>query len=464
MSKHTKLALLVVVLVLAVVPAAFAGLSNVGVSPDFNSVTTSNGFPQWYTDANGVTVDLPTPAPIGDGLTAPTMVYQPLVLGVSNAVALRAGFDTEAFYFNAKANPKGFQTAYGRIVMIAGLEASYANLTPTEGQQVVFARIRIKAPVKVAGTYTLTHPWGSETINVSAADINSTNKGIFFTKDFGLNTGWNPAGAGVWSPVPPPGGFYSVLQSGNTMSTFLRALSPAPQAGWIGDGVTLSTVTGSPTGYNTVRLQGPDPNLDGKGHNFVETSLWVVSGHIPASTAVPLPLSVDRVTCSYIGPVENVDLFLSSRPGATVTVTDNKAPFPVLYSGAVTDPSGKFYKSFPGTTKSITVAVTSADPGFTPTTKTVRVIDYVNITSAVYSQGGTTPTLTVTATSSDFFSAAKNGRLAPTLTVTGFGNMTVDASGTYTLGPVAVTSPLPPSITVNSTTGGTDAIAVAITQ
>jgi len=446
MSRHTKLALLVVVLVLAVVPAAFAGLSNVGVAPDFNSVTTSNGFPQWYTDANGVTVDLPTPAPIGDGLTAPTMVYQPLT-GASNAVALRAGFDTEAFYYNAKANPKGFQTAYGKIVMISGLEASYANLTPTEGQQVVFARIRIKAPVKVAGTYTLTHPWGSETINVTAADINSTNKGIFFTKDFGLNTGWNPAGAG-WSPVAPPGGFYSVLQPGNTMSTFLRALSPAPPAGWIGDGVTLSTVTGSPTGYNTVRLQGPDANLDGKGHNFVETSLWVVSGHIPASTAVPLPLKVDRATSSNLGGTPNIDLFLTSKQGATVTVSAGGA---TLFSGAVTDPSGKFYQSFPGAATSITVAVTSADPGFTPSTRTVPVVEYVNITSAAYSVAGNS--LTVTATS---------GAAGATLTVTGFGDMTL-AAGTYTLGPVTLASTLPPSITVNSSAGGTDATPVMIT-
>ena len=452
--------MIVVVLALVVVPAAFAGLSAVGVSPNFNPVAT-NGFPQWYTDANGVTVDLPIP-PAGDGLTAPTMIYQ-LLTPASNLVARRAGFDTEAFYFNAKADPKGFQTAYGKIVMSSGLEASYGAGTPTEGQQVVFARIRIKAPVKVAGTYTLTHPWGSDTINVTAADIASTNKGIFFTKDYGLNTGWNPDGVGGWLPVAPPGGFYSVLQSGNTMSTFLRALSPAPPAGWTGDGVTLSTVTGSPTGYNKVRLQGPDANLDGKGHNFVETSLFVVAGHIPTSTAIPLPLSVDRVTCSYIGTgpsaVENVDLFLTSKQGAAITVTDTVSGA-VLFTGLVTDVSGRFYQSFPAATKSIIVAVTTLDPGFTPNTRTVPVIDYVNITSAAYSLSGNV--LTVTATSSDFFTAAKHGRLAPTLTVTGFGRMTVDASGTYTLAPVAVTSPLPPSITVSSTTGGTDSIAVAI--
>jgi hypothetical protein len=247
------------------------------------------------------------------------------------------------------------------------------------------------------------------------------------------------------------------------MSTFLRAVSPAPPAGWIGDGVTPATVTGSPIGYNKVRLEGPDPNLDGKNHNFVETSLFVVSGHIPLNTAVPLPLSVDRATCSYIGTTENINLFLTSKQGVTVTVTDavTGAPLPVApFPTTVTDVSGKYFASFPGTTKSIRVAVSTTAPGFTAANKTVPVLDYVNITSAIYSLGGNT--LTVKATSSDFFTAAKQGRLAPTLTVTGFGNMTVDVNGVYTLGPVAVTAPLPPKITVTSTTGGSDSTATEI--
>jgi len=175
----------------------------------------------------------------------------------------------------------------------------------------------------------------------------------------------------------------------------------------------------------------------------------VVSGHIPASNAVPLPLSVDRVTSSSLGGTPNIDLFLTSKQGATVTVSAGGA---TLFTGAVTDPSGKFYKSFPGTAASITVAVTTADPGFTPSTRTVPVVEYVNITSAAYSVGGNS--LTVTATS--------GAAVAPTLTVSGFGAMTL-AAGTYTLGPVTLTSTLPPSITVTSSAGGTDSTPVVIT-
>ena len=453
MSRKVKLVLLAGVLALVIASAAFAGLSAVGVSPNFNPVTTSNGFPQWYTDANGVSVELPIP-PLGDGLTAPTMIYQPLD-PVSNAVALRAGFDTEAFYFLAKADPKNFLVhGTGKIVTVLGLEASYSIGSPAEGAQVVFARIRIAAPVTVPGTYTFSHPWGVETIVVTQADIDGKHHGIFFTKDFGLSTGWNPDGAGGWLPAAAPAGFYSVLQSGNIMSTFLTALVPAPPAGWIGDGVTLSTVTGSPTGYNKVRLEGPDANLDGAGHNFVETDKFVVAGHIPASTAIPLPLSVDRATASYVGTAKTVGLFLTSKQGAIVTVTD-AALGTVLYTGSVTDASGRFYQSFPAlaTTDSIAVGVTPTSAGFTPNSQTVPVVDFVKITSARYSAG--TNSLTVTATSSGFFAAA-----APTLTVVGFGVMTADASGTYTLPPVTLTSPLPPSVTVTSTMGGTNTAPV----
>jgi hypothetical protein len=283
------------------------------------------------------------------------MIYGPLT-GTSNAVAKLAGFDTEAFYFNARPDPKTYQTAYGKIVAVFGLEASYSTGIPTAGDQVVFARIRIKAPVKVAGTYTFFHPWGSEIIPVSQADIDS-KKGLSYTKDVGLTPGWVSNGAGGWTAVATPLGFYSVLQTSNSMSTFLRAVSPAPPAGWIGDGVTPATVTGSPSGYNKVRLEGPDPNLDGKNHNFVETTQFVVSGHIPPIiTAIPLPLSVDRVTCSYLptatGPTEYLNLFLTSKPGVTVAVTDAATglPLSVFPYPTTVDVSGKYFASFPGTT------------------------------------------------------------------------------------------------------------------
>jgi hypothetical protein len=90
-------------------------------------------------------------------------------------------------------------------------------------------------------------------------------------------------------------------------------------------------------------------------------------------------------------------------------------------------------------------------PGALYARRTVPVVEYVNIISAAYSVADNS--LTITATS--------GAAVAPTLTVSGFGAMTL-AAGTYSLGPVTLTTPLPPSITVNSSAGGTDTTSVVI--
>ncbi len=79
MLRKSKFQLLIlIVLALALAQAAFAGLTAMGPSQP----GATNGFPMWYTDANGVTVDLPTPIPTaGDGLTAPTMIYAAVIAG-----------------------------------------------------------------------------------------------------------------------------------------------------------------------------------------------------------------------------------------------------------------------------------------------------------------------------------------------------------------------------------------------
>jgi hypothetical protein len=444
MSRKSKISLITIVLVLALAPVAFAGLS--AVSPTFHPPIISNGFPYYYTDTLGITVDLPIP-PAGDGVNVPTMIYAPNPIGQTNEVALRAGSDTEAFFFMAR-SPKAFQTKDGKAVVTFGLEASYVNGIPTDGQQMVFARIRIKAAVKTAGTYTFFHPWGSEVITVTQADITGTNKGIFYTKDVALTSGWVTNNAGGWNPVGTPSGFYGVLQADNTMSTFLRQVNPAPLTGWIGDGVNEATFTGSPTGYNKIRLQAPaGVDLDGRKNNFIEANTMVISGHIPVNTTTPLPLSLDRVTCSFQKSVEHIDVFLTSQQGAAVTITD-AATNVLLYSGTVTSPTGKFFADFAGSAASVNVTVSA--PGFGTTLATAKVIDYVNITGLVYDLA--TNVLTISATSSDWF---KNPITPPTLTAVGFGNLTFNTLGTASL-VVPLTAPLPPTVTVTSSVGGSD--------
>jgi hypothetical protein len=241
------------------------------------------------------------------------------------------------------------------------------------------------------------------------------------------------------------------------MSTFLRAVAPAPPVGWIGDGVTSTTFTGSPIGFNQIRLDAPaGTDLDGKGNSFIQSANMVISGHIPVSTTVALPLSIDRVTCSFIKAAtttEHIDVFLTSQPAATVAITDITNPLtPVALGSGVVGANGKFFGSFVGTAKVISINVTPAvgSTGFAAVTQTANVVDYVNISSCTYSLA--TNILTVQATSSDWF---KHPTTPPTMTAVGFGALTFNTLGVAS-GSFPVTSPLPPTVTVTSTTGGSD--------
>jgi hypothetical protein len=152
--------------------------------------------------------------------------------------------------------------------------------------------------------------------------------------------------------------------------------------------------------------------------------------------------------------VEHIDVFLTTRRGAAVEIKDAVSGA-IIYTDTVTATNGKFFASFVGNASSVTITV-SGLAGFTPTSATVNVVDYVNITRPNYSLVNNT--LTVRATSSDFARIT----VPPTLTLVGFGPMTVDtATGIYTL-VVPMTTPLPPFVTVTSGSGGADTASVAI--
>jgi hypothetical protein len=79
-----------------------------------------NGFPTSVTDINGVSLDLPNP-PYGDGVNAPTMIYDPVILG--NTLSAATGFGAEAFFYLAESAvdlPNG-----GKALLVLGIEAAW---------------------------------------------------------------------------------------------------------------------------------------------------------------------------------------------------------------------------------------------------------------------------------------------------------------------------------------------------
>ncbi|MHC1726345.1 MAG: hypothetical protein AB9866_10110 [Syntrophobacteraceae bacterium] len=366
-KKITAFFLLVACVLFMSIPAS-AKLAAVG------PINPVNGFPLWYQDSAGFTLDLPAP-PLGDGATAPTQIFDP---PVATPFSQQIGFASEAMYWSADSKidlPGG-----GRALLVMALEAAFAQGDAINGDQIVFTRIRIRIDIPATGagrTYTVKHPYGTDVFpNVTAG-----TRGINSTIDIGVCAG-NFAGALAGSIGP-----------------FLRQLAPAPPSGWIGDGATEATATGSPTGQNIFRIEGPD--IGGPGVNFVETNLFVVSGH-KLATGSPLSVTTDRVSYSRNATDTTIEIFAKGNPKATVTATIPGVATPItLTPGTSTRRNSYFGRvTFPSSTPlpaSITLNATLL--ANTATFVTGPPTDVVTITSALFD----TPTgrLIVLAASSD---------------------------------------------------------------
>jgi len=78
-------------------------------------ISTTNGYPSFVTDVNGVSLDLPAPA-FGNRVTPPTLIFDDVLPG--NAISEAAGFGTEAFVYLATATS-------GQALLVLGIEAAY---------------------------------------------------------------------------------------------------------------------------------------------------------------------------------------------------------------------------------------------------------------------------------------------------------------------------------------------------
>ena len=471
MMKITRIVWVILLLVLLSVSAAWARLAVVG------PINPNNGFPLYYVDTNGVAVWLPPPLPWDPSLppaptlvlgtpplpytggpfglaigkqgvaTPPSMIFFPPTL--TNPFSVQIGFDQECFYWSCQDAGK-VTTNFGKLTFQLSLEASF-NVLPianaTDGQQTLFSRLRFKSTTLPAGTYTLSHPYGVEILTAGSSG------GINFTRD---------------TPLLAPLNFTSVLNSGD-VGPFLRQLDPPPvitagtqapfDTGWLGDGVTPCTITGSPTGFNQVRLDAPTGvNLDGAGNNFIIITQFIVSGHQYPSP-IPTPETLNRVTYTRSRSATFFDVFATSATGAKVTARiPGRGPVPM--TEGLNQFAGLFYtranyvnaatRSMRGnlTNPSASASVTSQFTTLTPTTLTQLPVDQVMITRADWS--ATTGLLTVAAKSTDGLLLAPLNVVNPSLGALGRG------TGSFIC-------PIPPAmITVASSAGGVATKAVRI--
>ncbi|NWL80099.1 hypothetical protein DM872_24925 [Pseudomonas taiwanensis] len=431
------------------VPAALFDVDPGPYNPDLGS------FAAWYQDTHGRTLDLclsktlSSRAPGAPG--APgymcSLLPEPGVYDDNEPLVFPTNFPPEAFWFTADAAiadaASGIDLDWG-----AAIEAAFAVETPAEGDQISFARIRIRVDVPTIGTYTITHPYGVEVFEVTAAEFGTDGgRAINMTRDIGIGAPKTYTGA-LGGDIGP------FLRSVNGPYIEVNPETSATER-FIGDPNLTEAVTGSPFNTNYVRIQGP-------GGIDLRTNLFSVSGKL-SDVVRPTPVIVQRSTYSRsageAGASAQQDVFVMAPP------PPGTADYEDTTGGAVpmteANATGNWYGQSTGTPTPKADITINADNSAallenTPTTLTAPLVDLVRIVRAEYNLNG--GVLTVVASSSDETSL-------PTLTATTssgapIGTLSGDGA-TKTLS--TNLSPTPPAkVIVTSDNGGSDTEEVVI--
>lgn len=411
----------------------------------------NGGFAAWYQDTHGRTLDLCLSKAVSSRVPgapgAPTymcsLLPTPGVFDDAQPIVFPSNFPDEAFWFTADTAivdaARGINLSFGTAI-----EAAFAAGDPMEGDQVSFARVRIRVDVPLAGTYVITHPYGVDVFNIDTPGRRAIN----MTRDIGIGTPKTYDGA-LKGDVGP------FLRSVNGPYSETNPLTGSAEQ-FVGDPNLTEAVTGSPFNTNFVRIEGPN-GLD------LRTTLFSISGKL--STVVrPTPMIAQRSTYSRTAgesaPVAQQDVFvMAPPPPASVTLSSST---PVLNLSEA-DTTGNWYaQSSANPTLPTTLQVTAdnhlAIPSSTPTTLPMALTDLVVIQRAEYSLSS--GQLTLVASTSDETSP-------PVLTATSGSGAAIGAlSGEGAVKTLATgISPIPPSrVRVTSSNGGSDTEEVVIVQ
>lgn len=360
-------------------------------------IDAANGFPTWYQDGAGLALDfcLPNATELQNGtcLLLPADIPDP-----TQPISFPGNFPVEAFWWNATStmNVNG-----GQALLQISLEGSFLNGAVTPGEQVSFARIRIRVDTPGPGSYRVIYPFGEKTFNVTALK----RRGIDYTFDVGFVPG--NFELAMTGPVGPyllasdvPGGValpFVTLAGGNL---------------YLADPTITTALTGSPFNTNYFRIEGPA--IGGAGVDFVENDQFTLLGRVHPG-AIPSILTGKRATYARNGSGAWIDVFASAEAAIGT-------PLPVLsFTGAgilgriMKDNGGEFYgQGTPIDPNAVPPTITVTNNSDTPPSSVeLQLTDIVTITQATFIGG----TLSVQATSSDEL-------FPPALAVEDFGPMT----------------------------------------
>jgi len=443
MNTWQRRALLAAGFSLTVSSAAWAALSDVDPGP---YTFATGGYPMWYKDANDLSLELcqsratSTRAPGAPGAPAYmcTLLPEPGVYDDALPLVFPDNWPPEMFWFLAEtAIPQVGNSGYELEVYVAGLEAAFAAENPVDGDQQSFARIRIRASVPRTGTYTITHPYGVETVNVTTAGRRAIN----ITRDIGIGAPGNFTGAlngnlGPW--LRGAGGPYTEVNPDTGASeTF------------VGDPNITEAVTGSPFNTNFVRIEGPP--------GAIQTNVFTVSGKVLDQRA-QTPVTLERATYSRNGTGTRVEVFAKAPNDASVCLRNGLAlvgtpPSPCQFS-LLADNNGLFFSQQLSQVAPPPVVVVTASTtagGTRPTALSSKLSDVVKVNTARYDWAN--KRLVIEARSSDEV-------VIPDLVAQGYGRLS--KSGTVQSLTVNDLAQPPASVTIKSAHGGSDVEPVIV--
>jgi hypothetical protein len=172
------------------------------------------------------------------------------------------------------------------------------------GDPSAFNRVRIQIDGAPAGNYTITHPYGTDTVNVPSAGARGRT-----TTDIGCLV----AASG-------PCAFASALAG--RYGPFLTAApgGAAPPAGFIGDAVTQVPIVGSPLGTNLFRVEGPGIPAGGTQSNTFALMGKLFGGVVPAFTSSGDLAFADQLVSSA-STTKTVTVTSAGIPGAGSNLT-----------------------------------------------------------------------------------------------------------------------------------------------
>ncbi len=316
MFRRSKLVRVAVLLWFCLAKAALAALAPAGPDnpgpPDTPRTGTVKPYPLWYKDTNGLTL-----GHCLDNQTIPGGLCIAFPPNPDAPQTFPGNFGEENFFWLADSNLSALATG-GKVVYRAALESSFFNApTVTDGEQTVFARIRIRIDVPVTGTYTVTHPFGVYVQNVTAV---AAGFEINVTQDIGcLAGGMPPCDFTLAMADPPaPGGEVGPV----TIGPFLTWETGPPvtdAAGniYIGNPTVPHTVVGSPFATNFLRVEGPaGSGIGGPGVDFIQEDHFLVSGKLARG---PLARD-DSVTTDVNTPVMVAVLTNDAQPPPTAMI------------------------------------------------------------------------------------------------------------------------------------------------